>query len=392
MPHASFNALVQKRLAFRITLCAALLTAASTAQAVNFDQVNLVTDDQAFLLSQGYTAAASVDPHLINPWGMSHSATSPFWVSNQGDNTATLYNGAGAVVPLVVSVPHEPSGPIGPTGQVFNGTSSFALPGSTAGRFFFANLDGSISGWNSGTSAVQVANTPGAVYTGLAIGNAGGNDYLYAANNRAGTIDVFDSSFGLVTRAGAFQDPGANPLGLHPFNVTNLGGHIFVSYATPGPDADEAALGTGFVSEFDTDGSFIRRIADGDILISPWGMEIAPSSFGEFAGALLVGNFAEDNGFISAYRLSDGEFLGAMADADGHAIEIPYLWSLLAGNGGNGGDFNSIYLTAGIGDEDHGLLAKLTAVPEPASWSMMLSGFGVLGAALRSRRRQISAV
>lgn len=374
------------------TVAAALAMAASssmTPATVMVNQVNLVTDSNASLVSLGFTPAAHEDPHLINPWGVSYAPAGPFWVSNQGTATSTLYNGAGVPQPLVVSIPQNPTGPAGPTGQVFNGSSSFGLPSGGPGLFFFANLDGSIAGWNpaQGTSAVKVASGEGAVYTGLAIGNAGGKDFLYAANNAGGTIDVFDTNFANAAFAeGSFTDPGPNPLGLAPFNVRNIGGHLFVTYATPGPEADEAALGTGFVSEFNPDGTFIRRLTEGGQLLSPWGLEVAPSTFGDLAGALLVGNFSEDEGLINAFSLADGSFLGSLLDSKGDELEIPYLWALTTGNGRLAGDPGKIYFAAGIGDEEHGLFGELSPVPEPGEWAMLLTGFGMVGVALRRRR------
>lgn len=371
-----------------------LATMSATALASGrVGQDNLVTDDQAALTALGFTAAAHVDPHLINPWGVSFAPTGPFWVSNQGDATSTLYDGSGTAIPLVVAIPQNATAPAGPTGQVFNASNSFVLPTGGKGLFFFANLDGTISGWNGaqGSTAVKVAGGDApAIYTGLAIGNSGGNDYLYAANHLTGAIDVFDGTFAKTTLAGNFTDPGANPLGLVPFNARNIGGHLYVTYAVAGADADEASLGAGFVSEFNLDGTFVRRLATGGELLSPWGLEIAPSSFGSFGGALLVGNFSEDEGLINAFSLTDGSFLGSLRDAHGDEVEIPYLWALTVGNDGSAGDTDKIYFAAGIGDEEHGLFGRLTAVPEPAEWAMLLTGFGMVGAAMRRRKARIA--
>src|SRR5207248_6672746 len=165
--------------------------------------------------------ASPTDPTLINPWGMSFSATSPFWVSNQGTGTATLYDGLGNINPLVVTIPGSSVGPSGPTGQVFNGGTGFQINGSPA-RFIFANLNGTISGWNGvGTTAVVEATTPGAVYTGLALS---GNT-LYAANSSQGRVDVFNSSFGPTTLTGNFTDPNL-PAGFVPFNVQTIGSTV----------------------------------------------------------------------------------------------------------------------------------------------------------------------
>ncbi|MBC9033173.1 TIGR03118 family protein [Sphingomonas sp. JC676] len=359
----------------------------SSAQYVS--QTNLVTDNQEALADLGFTAAAFVDPNLINPWGMSFVGTSPFWVSDQGTNVSTLYRGDGSIVPLVVSTPVTVSGPQGPTGQVGYGGSGFLLSNGQSGRFFFANLNGTISAWNSGfgTSAQTVATTPGAVYTGLASGTIGTANFLYAANDSMGRIDVFDDSFSPVNIPGGFVDPGSNPDNLVPFNIANIGDRLFVSYAPGGPDADESALGTGFVSEFMLDGTFVRRVTDGGPLASPWGMTLAPSSFGDFAGSLLVGNFNEDHGQINAFDLGTGAFLGSLLNPDGSAVTIPYLWQITPGNDGNAGSSQALFFAAGIGDEEHGLLGRFdaVAVPEATSWAMMIAGFGMIGAVVRRR-------
>jgi uncharacterized protein (TIGR03118 family) len=350
-------------------------------------QINLVTDDNAFLVSQGLAPANTVDPHLINPWGMSFSPTSPFWISNQGNATSTLYTGTGTPAPqptpLVVTIP----GLGGPTGQAFTGASSFQMSGGTSAIFTFANLDGSISAWNpaNGATATVQATTAGAAYTGLALGSNNGSNLLYAANNAGGTIDVFDQSFNAVSLgSGAFTDPNL-PAGLSPFNVVNVGGQLFVTYAAGGPDADEQALGTGAVDIFDTDGTLIGRFATGGNLLSPWGVAQAPDSFGAFGGDILVGNFSDENGFINIFDPS-GNYLG-MLQMGTDPFNMPYLWALDFRTGGPGVDPNSLYFTAGIGDEEHGLFAQLLPVPEPSTWAMMLVGFGAMGVALRGRAR-----
>jgi len=354
----------------------------------------LVTDDQDALADEGFGPAATVDPNLINPWGMSFAPGGPFWVSNQGTNTSTLYTGEGQRFPigspLVVDIP-QAGPPTGPTGQVFGGGSGLALPTGNDGLFFFASLDGSISGWNfdSGTTAEVVvapsASRP-AIYTGLALASMNGGNFLYAANRVSGTIDVFDSSYQLATLpAGAF-DAGPNPDGLVPFNVQTVGGFIYVTFSIPGADADEAPLGSGFVNVYNTDGSFVRRI-DSDQFASPWGIALAPDDFGEFSNALLIGNFNDEFGFINAFDAATGEFIGTMLQSDGNPLVIPYLWALLFGDGALDADADDLYFAAGIGDELHGLFGEIgvAAVPEPGTAALMfLALAGMVG--LRQRR------
>jgi len=371
------------------------------AQATVFHQTNLVTDDQAALAAEGFAPAAFVDPNLINPWGVSFPATGPFWVSNQGSATATLYTGAGApfplATPLVVSIPQNPAPPAGPTGQVNNSTTGFQL--STGGKtgaaaFIFANLDGSISAWNgtgTPTQAVQVVPPSTiarpAVYTGITIGQPGGQPTLYVANNLTGKVDVFDQNFHPISLPGTFTDPGA-PAGFAPFNVQNIGGQIFVTYATPGPSADNAPLGSGFVSVFDANGNFVRRFTTGGPLASPWGLALAPSSFGQFSNDLLIGNFNDENGNINAFDPATGNFLGSVLLEDGTLVSLPDLWSISFGNGATAGPLNTLFFTAGIGDELHGLFGSLTPAPEPASLGIFGGALALL-AAVRRRRRPV---
>jgi uncharacterized protein (TIGR03118 family) len=350
-------------------------------------QTNLTTDDQVFLTSLGYEPAANVDANLINPWGMSYSNTSPFWLSDQGTAKSTLYNGAGVPQALVVSIP----GNGGPTGQVFNGTTDFQLTTGNPARFIFANLDGSISGWNPtvdlNNALVAVPASEGTVYTGLATGNNGSGNFLYAANNAGGSIDVFDANFQPTTLTGSFVDPNL-PAGYSPFNVANIGGTLYVTYALGGPEADEQALGTGIVDRFTTDGIFLDRFVTADLtnnVLSPWGVTQAPGSWDEFANAILIGNFAEEDGFINAFA-SDGTYLG-MLMVGSDPFNVPYLWALGTRSSTSGFDSSAVFFTAGIGDEEHGLFGKLNSVPEPGTWTTMLMGFGAVGFAIRRRKR-----
>ena len=363
---------------------------ATEASSQSVSQINLVTDDQVFLTSQGFAQAANVDPNLINPWGMSFSPTSPFWLSDQGTGVSTLYNAAGAPQSLVVTIPGSASGPSGPTGQVFNGTTDFQLTPGNSARFIFANLNGTISGWNPAvnpTNAVVAATTAGAIYTGLAMGSNSGGNFLFAANRAGGTIDVFNASFAPTTLSGSFLDPNL-PGDVAPFNVTNIGGTLYVTYAAGGADADEAPLGTGIVDRFSTDGVFLDRFVTASLsnnVLSPWGVVQAPDSWGAFANAILVGNFAEEDGFINAFAL-DGTYLG-MLMVGSNPFNVPYLWALGTRAEGSGFNSNAVYFAAGIGDEEHGLFGQLVPVPEPATWAMMLMGFGAVGLAMRRRRR-----
>jgi uncharacterized protein (TIGR03118 family) len=368
----------------------------TAAVAQGYKVTPLVTDNQAVLAGLGYGAAPVTDPNLINPWGFDHSSSGPWVVANAfGSGTATSYSGTGQIQSPAITISQGSGPPFGPTGTVYSGANGYQLPGGSAAKFLFSNLDGSISGWDglSGSSQIVVAGRAGgnlAAYTGLAIGNVSGAIYLYAANNITGNIDVFNQNYNKVTLAGSFVDPGPNPNGYLPFNVQDLSNHIWITYAVPGPSSDDQPLGSGFVSEFNPDGTFVQRFADGGDLSSPWGITIAPDNFGEFSNDVLIGNFnddAPDEAFISAYDLSTGQFEGKLEE-DNDPILLPGLWGLEFGNGAEAGPSNELYFTAGIGDEAHGLVGSISAVPEPKTWFLMVAGLGFIALLYRRRKHQ----
>ncbi|MDB5481965.1 MAG: hypothetical protein JWO83_3018 [Caulobacteraceae bacterium] len=357
---------------------------AGSAQALEFNVANLVSD--------GSVAAKTIDPSLINPWGISSGPTSPFWVSDNNSGVSTLYDGTGAKVPLTVAIPAPGGGAGTPTGTVFNGAGGFNVSagGKTGSSvFMFATEDGTIAGWSptvNFTNAVLAvdnsAGGAGAVYKGLAIGSTGAGTFLYAANFRSGNVEMYNSSFGLVN---TFTDPNV-ATGYAPFNVQNLGGTLYVTYALQNgaKHDDVAGPGNGYVDAFSLDGTFQRRIVSlGGQINSPWGLDIAPKGFASLAGDLLVGNFGD--GTISAFDPLTGAFAGKLLGKDGNPIVEGDLWGLITGNGGMGGDPNTVYFTAGVMNEAHGLFGAIW-VPEPSSWALMFIGLGLMGATLRGRR------
>ncbi len=269
-------------------------------------------------------------------------------MSDNQVGVATLYNGQGAKAGLVVNIPSAPGSPFThatPTGTIFNtdtNTGDFKVtaqgktgPVTAKSIFLFDTLDGTIDGWNgTGTNAVLAVNNPGAVYTGLAIDTsaAAGNTLLYAADWGKGTVDVFNGSFQQVDQ-GAFQDK-AIPKDFRPFNVQDINGQVFVTYARFDPKTGADTGVGGFVAEFTRDGVLETTIANGH-LNSPWGLALAPANFGAFGGDLLVGNFGD--GHINAFDPHNGRFLGTLDDAAGKPITIENLWSLRFGNGEGAG-------------------------------------------------------
>ena len=363
---------------------------AAPASATSYSQTNLVTDNQAILTGLGYTPAVSVDPNLVNPWGISHSATSPFWLSDNGTGLSTVYNSNGSILPVVETIPPAGSAP---TGQIFNNTTDFKVGGAST-NFIFATEGGTIAARVGGspTATIVVDNSAaGAVYKGLAIGNDGSGNFLYAANFNSGKIDVFDTNFAPATLPGSLTDPNL-PAGYAPFNVQVLNGALYVTYALQdsAKHDDVAGLGNGYVDKYDLSGNFIARVASNGPLDSPWGLDIAPAGFGEFANDLLVGNFGD--GMIDAYNPVSDALLGSLDDELGNPIVIDGLWGLINGTGGvNGGDPNSVYFAAGLDNENDGLFGRLTAIPEPASLALLGAGLAALGAA-RRRKRALTAL
>jgi uncharacterized protein (TIGR03118 family) len=354
-----------------------------------FLQTNLVSDIPGM--------AQNTDLNLINPWGIADGVAGgvsfPFWVANNGTGVATIYRVTGTTavpVPFVVTIPPATgAASAAPTGQVFNAGNGFSINGSPA-RFIFASEDGAISGWNPafGANAVIAVNNGNsdpslnAVYKGLAIDPAAGD--LYATNFRAGTVEMYNSSFGLVK---AFTDPTL-PAGFAPFNDKVINGELYVTFAfqDAAKHDDVAGPGNGFVDIFDLNGNLVTHLISNGALNSPWGLEIAPSSFGQFAGDLLVGNFGD--GKINAYDATNGTFEGTLDGPNGMPLVIGDLWSLAVGDGApGGGDVNTLYFTSGIANEADGLFGGLTAVPESSTWALMLAGFGGLAfASLRQRK------
>ncbi len=346
------------------------LAVCSLAGANNYLVHNLVSDLP--------NTADHTDPNLVNPWGNGFSGTSPFWVGNNGTGTSTLYNTSGTPIALVVAIP-PPAGAaanaVGKvTGVVFNSASpSFAVTTGNAASFIFCTEDGTISGWNATvdrTHAKILADNSkaGAVYKGCALGTTSTGAMLYAANFAAGTIDVWDGNMNPVTSAGAFTDATV-PAGFAPFNIQNIGGTLYVTYAKQDPTKhfDVAGAGNGYVASFDTSGKLIANLVSGGLLNSPWGVAVAPSTFGDFSGALLVGNFGD--GLIHAFNATSGALMGTLVDTKSNAIAIPGLWSINFGNGGSGGDKSTLYFTAGIGGPNgapltsHGLFGSIQPAP-----------------------------
>src|SRR5262245_15556780 len=378
---------LRTRLSALAAVLAALLAVAA-AGAAGRHEPGLVVHD---LVSNQSGVADHTDGNLRNAWGLAASATSPWWVADNGADVATVYDSTGAgfpaASPLVVGVPSAPTGLVASTDSAFVvGTGAGAGPS----RFVFSTETGMILGWHGGLPAAILGadrSNVGAIYKGLAVAN----DHLYATDFHNARVDVFDGGFNLVSTPGMFVDARI-PHGFAPFGIQTLGGNIFVTYAKQDSDAEDdvKGRGLGFVDEYDTSGNLLGRVATRGQLNAPWGLAIAPSSFGRFAGDLLVGNFgdgrihafaqaAEHHGVrmnTTAHHGDDGpgdddgdrgndlgfEPQGALRDANGGRIEIDGLWALEPGMGGaNNGPATTLFFTAGPDDESNGLFGTITA-------------------------------
>jgi uncharacterized protein (TIGR03118 family) len=325
--------------------------AGSSGSLVAYNVYPLVSDSSA-------VQAPLTDSPLVNGWGLTASAASPWWTSNNKTNTSTLYSGVGSKTALTVTVPG------GPTGTVANSsTTDFAVSQngvSAAARFLFDTQAGQVLGWSptvNGTAAIVAVDNAagGAEYDGLATLN----DRLYAADFHNGRVDSFDAAFKPL--ALGFKDP-ALPKGWAPFGIQALNGNIFVTYAEQDATKrlDVPGGGLGYVDEFSPDGALVARVASkGNAhapLNAPWGLALAPANFGAYSGDLLVGNFG--NGRISAYQqLTTGKwvFKGQVRSANGAPTVIDGLWGIAFGNGASAGPTNNLYFLAGPTGQTHGL-------------------------------------
>jgi uncharacterized protein (TIGR03118 family) len=301
--------------------------------------------------------AAVVDANLVNGWGLAFGPTGVLWVANEGTGTSTLYDAIGVTQSLVVAIPSPTAATGGkPTGTIFNSTADFVIPGSTSAKFLFAGIEGIITAWSTGASAKVVVDrtSQDAEYLGLAMATNAGANFLYAANFKHNTVDVFDATFHFVK---SFTDPSI-PAGYAPFNVQNAGGKLFVTYAkqkAPDNDEEEKGIGLGYVDIFNPDGTVSSRFASAGHLNAPWGVVVAPPGFGTFAGDILIGNFGD--GLIGAYDPVTGAYIDYLRDASGAPIVLDGLWGLTPGPAAQP---SSVYFASGPGDEKHGLVGRIT--------------------------------
>jgi uncharacterized protein (TIGR03118 family) len=359
-----------------------LVLAAKPTLSFDFDRHSTYLRTDIVSDNSDSVPAAIQDPRLINAWGLAFAPTSPFWINDNGSGLSTLYafdstTGLVDVLPepsVVIPPPsNEPKATAAPTGIVFNPANILApgTPSFGGDVFIFDTEDGTVSGWQPsfGDNAMLRADnlqapSAGPVYKGLALGMAGGNAELFAANFRAGTVDVFDVNYHQVPLSPkAFVDPRL-PAGYAPFGIANINNLLYVTYALQDGDKhdDVKGPGHGFVDEFTTGGLMVRRFASRGTLDSPWGIAAAPSrGFGSASGHILVGNFGD--GGINVFDHS-GDWDGFLKNANGDSLGPDRLWSLSFGNGSLAGPTTTLFFTAGPHDEANGLFGKIEVVNE----------------------------
>jgi uncharacterized protein (TIGR03118 family) len=339
-----------------------------------YQQTNFVSDISGL--------APTPDSHLLNPWGLVSSSTSPWWVSDNNGGVSTLYNGnTGAIVPLVVNIPPldaKGNGTGTPTGIVFTGASGFSFKANgkmATSVFTFVTEDGTIVAWGPAINpndlphdafiVVDNSKNPtaaeGAVYKGATIAQmtTGGPSFLYVTNIRAARVEVYDVNFQPVNLAREGEERPFHddeiPVGFAPFNVQEVNGSLYVTYAKQNASKhdDFDFPGFGYVDKFSPKGKLVQRLKHGPWLNAPWGVVLAPANFGFFSNHLLIGNAG--SGQIAVYDPDSGRFDGLLRDANRHAIQNDRLWALRFGNDQGAGPSNWLFFTAGISDEAHGL-------------------------------------
>jgi uncharacterized protein (TIGR03118 family) len=342
---------------------------------IGYVQTNLVSDIKGL--------AATTDPNLQNPWGISQNTEGQFRAADNATGVSTEYSASGQIIGTPVTIPTPPgvAPPSAPNGNVFNTTSDFVISHdgkSAPATVIFSSENGTIVGFNpavdpnEGILEADLSQS-GAVFKTLTAGSVNGANYIYASDFHNGTVDVFNGQFQLVHLSGSFTDPNI-PAGFAPFGLKNVNGTLFVTYAKQdgARHDDVAGVGNGFIDEFTLSGNFIERFASQGLLNSPHGIAVAPDNFGQFSNALLVGNFGDSK--VNAFNLNTGQFLGQLTDAHGNTLilnggfknesDTKGLWGLTFGDGQNGAATNSLFFAAGINDENDGLFGKVTVSGE----------------------------
>jgi uncharacterized protein (TIGR03118 family) len=349
----------------------------------HYIQTNLIADSPSTV--NGDPTGVIIDPKLSNPWGLSRGAMTAWWINDNNTGFSELYSVndtpplAATVVARLpfVTIPPPANGksPSAPSGIVFAGEANFDVESGDTANFIFVTEDGTIADWQTGnTATLKVDNSKRhAVYKGCTIAKRAGESFLYVTNFYSGEIEVYNSSFERVEMGEEHFKDDFIPRDFVPYNVENIGGNLFVTYA----EQDKAkhdpvgGKGNGYANVFSASGKLLSHLQHGPWFNSPWGIALAPRDFGAYSNTILVGNFGSDAdpaGEISAFDPVDGRFLGHVLNADGSNLSIPNLWALEFGNSaGASGPSNTLFFTAGPNGESNGLFGTLTPVSSEAN-------------------------
>jgi len=294
------------------------------------------------VLVKNLAPAKHVDAQLVNPWGLVYGPGMPFWISDQGSGLSTLYDGTGVKYsPIVTIPPASGTGKGSPTGIVYNVSGTDFQISHWTSAFLFCTLDGTISGWSHfspNNALIGVNNSgSGASYTGLAITSKASGNFLYAADFANNKVDVYNSTFGLVT---SFTDKNL-PAGFAPFGVQDIGGMVYVAFAATNGGAG------GYIDIFQENGAFVKTLISGAPLNQPWGFAVAPANFGPLSNTLLISNNT-NTGTINGFNLTTGAFVGTISNSLGKPFIINQLWGIEFGGGtAANGQTNQLFFTAG---------------------------------------------
>lgn len=325
------------------------LTQPTTSAARRFAESDLVADRDG--------AAQRTDPDLVNAWGIAVDDEGLFWVADNGTGKLSIYDAQGNPSIGEYRTSQFDLGE-GITGIVMNSTTAFQVHAGgecAPADFIVASEDGKLRGVNGDVDphrglVLADRSAQGAIYKGVAIVDCSGGPHLLAADFHNGRIDAFDGKMHALPQA--FEDP-ALPAHFAPFDVAVLGGHVYVAYAMQDDQAEDEVAGDGLgaIDEFDASGTLVRRLTTGGALNAPWGLALAPTSFGPLAGTLLVGNFGD--GRITAYDVASGQMIAQLANEHGKPLSIDGLWGLASDA------TRMLHFAAGPDDEQHGLFGEL---------------------------------
>ena len=359
-------------------LAALLFVAAGNTQAqstLQYTQTNLVSD------SPNPAQALTYDPNSGSSWGIAQSSNGPWAVANANKGTITVYSGVGAIEssPISVAPANPEKSKVGaPTGVVFNPSQEFVLADGKPAEYLASTLDGLIVGWNSGlpnnASSIVINQQGKSIFDGLGLAPATvkgvTSTYLYAPDFKAGRMSVYDGAFQhTAALENAFNQVVRvifETQDLAPFNVQDVGGNLYVTFAQPDPAIGGIVpivkAGSGLVICFSPEGKLIQVLQEGQFLNGPWGIALAPGNFGVYSHDLLVAN--NGDGAINVYNPVTGKFITQLQNASAAPLMISGLWGIAFGSDtAVGGPATSLFFAASAGPTfSGGLVGAVTPI------------------------------